>query len=72
MNCVRNFLHNNFGEQAVRQGEDILLKLFEMQKQQGATTFKETIRKSCVEISFHMNIGQRLQLLDYLIIIAKS
>lgn len=71
MNCVRNFLHNNFGEQAVRQGEDILLKLFEMQKQQGATTFKETIRKSCVEISFHMNIGQRLQLLDYLIIIAK-
>jgi dnaJ domain protein len=71
MNCVRNFLHNNFGEQAVRQGEDILLKLFEMQKQQGATTFKETIRKSCVEISFHMNIGQRLQLLNYLIIIAK-
>lgn len=71
MNCVRNFLCNNFGEQAVRQGEDILLKLFEMQKQQGATTFKETIRKSCVEISFHMNIGQRLQLLDYLIIIAK-
>lgn len=71
MNCVRNFLHNNFGEQAVQQGEDILLKLFEMQKQQGATTFKETIRKSCVEISFHMNIGQRLQLLDYLIIIAK-
>lgn len=71
MNCIRNFLHNNFGEQAVRQGEDILLKLFEMQKQQGATTFKETIRKSCVEISFHMNIGQRLQLLDYLIIIAK-
>jgi len=71
MNCVRNFLRNNFGEQAVRQGEDILLKLFEMQKQQGATTFKETIRKSCVEISFHMNIEQRLQLLDYLIIIAK-
>lgn len=71
MNCVRNFLRNNFGEQAVQQGEDILLKLFEMQKQQGATTFKETIRKSCVEISFHMNIGQRLQLLDYLIIIAK-
>lgn len=71
MNCVRNFLRNNFGEQAVQQGEDILLKLFEMQKQQGATTFKETTRKSCVEISFHMNIGQRLQLLDYLIIIAK-
>lgn len=71
MEYVRNFLRNNFGEQAVRQGEDILLKLFEMQKQQGATAFKETIRKSCVEISFHMNTGQRLQLLNYLIIIAK-
>ena len=71
MEYVRNFLRNNFGEQAVRQGEDILLKLFEMQKQQGATAFKEMIRKSCVEISFHMNTGQRLQLLNYLIIIAK-
>jgi dnaJ domain protein len=71
MEFVRNFLRNNFGEQAVRQGEDILLKLFEMQKQQGSITFKETIRKSCIEMKFHMNTGQRLQLLDYLIIIAK-
>ena len=70
MEFVRNFLRNNFGEQAVRQGEDILLKLFEMQKQQGSITFKETIRKSCIEMKFHMNTGQRLQLLDYLIIIA--
>lgn len=71
MEFVRNFLRNNFGEQAVQQGEDILLKLFEMQKQQGSITFKETIRKSCIEMKFHMNTGQRLQLLDYLIIIAK-
>lgn len=64
-------LRDNFGPQAVQQGEDILLKLFEMQKQQGPTHFKETIRKSCVEITFHMNSAQRLQLLNYLVIIAK-
>ena len=71
MEFVRRFLRDNFGSQAVAQGEDILLKLFEMQKQQGESQFKETIRKSCIEISFPMNISQRLQLLNYLVIIAK-
>lgn len=71
MEFVRQFLRHNFGTQAVSQGEDILLKLFELQKRQGAYQFKETIRKSCVEIGFHMNISQRLQLLNYLVIIAK-
>ena len=37
MEFVRSFLRDNFGPQAVQQGEDILLKLFEMQKQQGPT-----------------------------------
>jgi len=71
MEFVRQFLRHNFGPQAVNQGEEILLKLFELQKQQGPYQFKETIRKSCIEISFHMNISQRLQLLNYLVIIAK-
>ena len=72
MECVRSFLRNNFGEQSVSEGEAILLKLFELQKQRGPAVFKELIRKSCVEISMHMNSGQRLQLLNYLIIILKS
>lgn len=71
MEFVRGFLRDNFGEQSVEQGEEILLKLFEMQKQQGPMQFKETIRKSCVEMNMHMNSGQRLQLLNYLVIIAK-
>lgn len=71
MEYVRQFLRHNFGEQAVGQGESILLRLFELQKQQGPYQFKETIRKSCVEISFHTSISQRLQLLNYLVIIAK-
>ncbi len=32
MNFVRNFLHQNFGEASVRQGQDILLKLSELNK----------------------------------------
>lgn len=72
MEFVRQFLRRNFGETAVGQGEEILLKLFEMQKQQGSSAFKETIRRSCIEISFHSNEGQRLQMLSYLVLIAKA
>lgn len=72
MEYVRQFLRVNFGEQAVSQGEAILLKLFDVQKQQGPAQFQETIRKSCVEIRFHTSISQRLQLLNYLVIIAKA
>ena len=72
MEYVRQFLRHNFGEQAVSQGESILLKLFDLQKQQGPYQFKETIRKSCVEIRFHTSVSQRLQRLNYLVIIAKA
>lgn len=71
MEHVRNFLRQNFGEEAVSQGEQILLKLFDKMKQDGMPVFKESIRRSCVEMSFHMNEGQRLQLLNYLVTIAK-
>ena len=37
MEFVRNFLRANFGEAAVTQGNDILLKLFERRKQMDAT-----------------------------------
>ncbi len=72
MEYVRQFRRHNFGENAVSQGEEILLKLFEKMKQEGMTSYKETIRKSCIEMSLHMSEGQRLQLLDYLVTIAKA
>ena len=40
--------------------------------QEGMPIFKETIHRSCVEMSFHMSEGQRLQLLNYLVTIAKA
>mgnify|MGYP002624295858 FL=1 len=72
MEFVRMFLRQNFGEQAVVEGEQILSRLFEEQKRQGAGVFHETIRKSCVEIRFHMNYSMRLQLLSFLVMIAKA
>lgn len=71
MGFVRQFLRQNFGEQAVNQGQEILLKLFEVQKQQGEQEFRKTIHQSCTEIKHYMDVSQRLQLLNYLVIIAK-
>ena len=71
MEFVRQFLRQNFGEQAVNQGQEILLKLFEIQKQQGIQVFRNTIHQSCAEIKHNMNVSQRLQLLNYLVIIAR-
>lgn len=72
MEFVRSFLRSNFGETAVRQGEEILLKLFDEQKRIGWGAFRETIRKACVELRFHLDYGARLQLLNYLVMIAKA
>lgn len=71
MEFVRQFLRQNFGEQAENQGQEILLKLFEIQKKQGIQVFRNTIHQSCAEIKHNMDVSQRLQLLNYLVIIAK-
>lgn len=72
MECVRSFLRRNFGEIAVQQGEQILLRLFERQKQMGTAAFNNTIREACAEIAQHMEYSQRLQLLNFLVLIAQA
>ena len=72
MECVRTFLRRNFGEVAVHQGEEILLRLFERQKQMGNEPFKATIRESCADMAQHMDYAQRLQLVNFLVIIAQA
>lgn len=72
MELVRAFLRQNFGTDAEREGEEILLKLFEEQKREGTSTFRETIRKACVEIRLNMNYSMRLQLLNFLVLIAQA
>lgn len=75
MDMVRSFLRTNFGEGAVKQGEDILLKLFEEQNRLNGSnpyTFKTTIRQCCGQIVQNMNRGQRLQLLNFLALISQA
>lgn len=75
MEYVRQFLRMNFGEEAVIQGEQILLNLFEQRKQmerQKPMAFKNTIHECGAQIAANLPYEQRLQLLDFLVNIAKS
>ncbi len=72
MEALRQFLRQNFGEAARQQGEQIVLKLFEQQKQMGAARYQETIRSACVSMKRNMNYSQRLQLLNFLFMLAQA
>ena len=75
MEFVRQFLRRNFGEIAVRQGEDILLRLFEEAKRmdrEHPMGFRQTIRECGAQIAYNMSYEERLQLLAFLAEIAKS
>ena len=72
METLRRFLRTNFGQQAVGQGESIILAIFEQQKQMGAAQFRDTIRSACEQISWHLSYSERLQLLNFLVILAQA
>jgi len=75
METVRNFLRLNFGEAAVKQGEEILMKLFAEQDRQNFSNpnaYKNTIRECCEQIAGNLDYSQRLQLLNFLVIISQA
>lgn len=72
METLRHFLRNNFGRLAVEQGEQIILNLFEQQKRMGLHQFREIIHESCMQIGINMDYSQRLQLLNFLTMLAKA
>jgi len=72
MELVRKMLRQNFGEQAVSQGNDILQKLFDEQRREGWERFKQTVRQCCQQIDRQMDYSQRLQLLNYLVLVAQA
>lgn len=75
MEYVRTFLRRNFGEAAVSQGEDILLRLFEQAKrmdQASPAGYRQTIRDCGGQIARNLSYEERLQLLAFLAEIAKS
>ena len=72
MEVVRRFLRQNFGEAAKQQGEEILLKLFAQQKRLGMDVYRTVIQDSCHQIRANMMYEQRLQLLNFLVLIAQA
>lgn len=75
MEYVRRFLRSNFGEAAVCEGERILLNLFEQRKRmdsQNPMAFKHTIRDCGRQIAANLTYEERLQLLGFLVNIARS
>ena len=74
MEFVRSFLRQNFGSAAEQQGNDILLRLFELRKQQDRESpykWRDTIRQCCQQIASNTTRSERLQLLNLLVLIAQ-
>ena len=72
MELVRQMLRQNFGNDAVGQGNEILNKLFDEQKREGLQQYKQTVRQCCGQINQQMDYSQRLQLLNYLVMVAQA
>lgn len=72
MELVRQFLRQSFGENAVEQGNNILLKLFDYRKRNGEAQWHQQISEACNEMSMHMETEHRLQLIAFLCEIAKA
>ena len=72
MELVRNVLRQNFGDVARQQGDEILKKLFDEQKRVGAYQFKQTVMQCCGQMAANMDYAQRLQLLNFLVMVAKA
>lgn len=75
MEFVRQFLRRNFGEQAVEEGQQILLNLFERAKQEDEDfpgSYRNTILDCCAQIRGVLSYEQRLQLLSFLTQISQS
>ena len=72
MNLLRQWLRNNFGQNAVDDGEQIILKLFEQQKLLGHSEFRSMVMGSCEQLRQIMSYEQRLQLLNFLVMIVQA
>ena len=75
MEAMRQFLRTNFGEVSVSQGEQIMTRLFERQKQmdeQQPGAYRQTIYDCCVQLRNNLSESQLLQLLSLLAMLAKA
>lgn len=75
MEAMRQFLRTNFGEVAVEQGVQIMMRLFERQKIEDAHqpgSYRQTIIDCCRQLRHTVPEAQRLQILGLLAVLAKA
>ncbi len=72
MEYVRRFLRMNFSADAEREGEEILMKLFDEKKRMGEAAWQQQITAVCQQLAYAMPMEQRLQLIAMLCEIAKA
>ena len=72
MELVRGMLRQNFGEAAAQQGDEMMRQLFMEQERQGTTVYRERIRQACQQIAVNVDYSGRLQLLNFLVMIAQA
>ena len=72
MELVRGMLRENFGDKAAKEGNDILLRIFEEEKRIGTSAFRQHIQQTCGEVARHVDYSGRLQLLNFLVMIAQA
>lgn len=72
MEHVRRFLRQTFGADAERQGNEILLGLFDYRKQKGEAEWNRQIRDVGSQLAVAMSEETRLQLVGFLVDIAKA
>ena len=72
MEVLLTMLRQNFGQTGAQQGDQILRQLFEEEKRMGRQLFRQKIQASCQQIVAHMDYSGRLQLLNFLVMIAQA
>ena len=72
MELVRGMLRQNFGEAAAQQGDQVMRQLFAEQDRQGTSVYRERIRQACQQIAMNVDYSGRLQLLNFLVMIAQA
>lgn len=76
MELLRRMLRQTFGQAAVSEGGEIIMRLFEHRKttidKQGRAAYEQLIAESCVQVRQHMSQAARLQLVAFLFELAKA
>lgn len=71
MELVRGMLRQNFGEAAAQQGDQIMRQLFAEQDRVGKNVYRQNIQQACEQVAYHVDYSGRLQLLNFLVMIAQ-